>query len=79
MDFHQKWGHLNFRSCLDLLKMESGKVDQMMCPECELSKSIRKKAPTNSITRADQPIYRLHMDLSGRKNKTLKLYRYYTY
>lgn len=75
MDFHRKWGHLNFDLCLKILEMESGPL--LVCPECELSKSKRKRIPVVSVTRSDQPLYRIHMDLSGRKLSSLKGERYY--
>ena len=77
MDFHRKWGHLNFKECLKELDMDTGAVKEMRCPECELTKSRRKPAPKEAITRADQPVYRLHADLSGRKLQSLQGYRYY--
>ena len=30
MDFHQKWGHLNFEDCLKELKMDPGSVEDMV-------------------------------------------------
>ena len=57
--------------------MELGDAKKMICPECKLSKLNRKKAPVESITRADQVLYRIHADLSGRKLSTLAGFRYY--
>lgn len=76
MDFHRRWGHLDFRLCRDILDMESSDTP-LVCPECELSKSRKKRIPIVSVTRADQPLYRIHMDLSGRKLSSLKGERYY--
>ena len=55
MDFHRKWGHLNFNECLKELDMDTGTVKDVRCPECELTKSRRRPAPKEAITRADQP------------------------
>ena len=77
MDFHIKWNHLNFPACCKELGMELGDAKKMICPECKLSKLNRKKAPVESITRADQVLYRIHADLSGRKLSSLAGFRYY--
>lgn len=50
---------------------------KLVCEECELSKIKVKNIPREASTRSDQPIYRLHVDLSGRKLSTLDGKRYY--
>ena len=77
MDYHARWGHLGFEECLKALGMERGDVDKMVCPECQLAKLKVKPIPTRASTRSDQPIYRIHFDLSGRKLATLDGSRYY--
>ena len=77
MDFHIKWGHLNFPACCKELGMDESHVNKLICPECQLSKQIRKKRPKESATRSDQPCYRIHADLSGRKLSSLAGFRYY--
>ena len=57
--------------------MDLGDARKMICPECQLSKLNRKRAPAESITRADQALYRIHADLSGRKLSSLAGFRYY--
>ena len=67
MDFHRKWGHLNFAECCKELAMNQEKAKGIICEECELAKIRKKKIPRGTVTRSDQPIYRVHVDLSGRK------------
>ena len=57
--------------------MDLGDARKLICPECQLSKLNRKRAPVESITRADQALYRIHADLSGRKLSSLAGFRYY--
>lgn len=75
--FHKQWGHLNLEECLKCLDMSRGNVDELVCQECELSKARRKKIGKTSVTRADQALYRVTMDLSGRKLATLSKHRYF--
>ena len=77
MDFHRKWGHLNFAECCKELGMNQEKAKGIICEECELAKIRKKKIPRGTVTRSDQPIYRVHVDLSGRKLSSLEGYRYY--
>ena len=55
--------------------MKSGK--SIVCADCSLVKLRRGWSPPETSTRASQPIYRLHVDLSGRKRMSLQGYRYY--
>ena len=77
MYFHIKWNHLSFPACCKELGMDLGDARRMVCPECQLSKLNRKRAPAETITRADQALYRIHADLSGRKLSSLDGFRYY--
>ena len=77
LDFHRRWGHLNFATCCKELGMNEEKAKGIICEECELAKIRKKKIPKGTVTRSDQPIYRIHVDLSGRKLSSLEGYRYY--
>ena len=77
MDFHITWGHLNFQACCRELNMSEERAKDMICEECELAKIRKKRIPKGTVTRSDQPIYRIHADLSGRKLSSLEGYRYY--
>ena len=57
--------------------MDPGSVKDMVCPECSLAKLKRKNVPLEASTSADQPLYRIHADLSGRKLSSLVGYRYF--
>ena len=77
MDFHRRWGHLNFEECCKQLGMSINASKKLVCEECELSKIRVKNVSKVASSRSDQPIYRLHVDLSGRKLSTLDGKRYY--
>ena len=77
MDYHARWAHVDFESCRKALGMERGDIEKMVCPECQLAKMKVRPIPVRASTRSDQPLYRLHFDLSGRKLSTLSGYRYY--
>ena len=72
---HQTYGHLNFKSCCKMLDMVEGPFP--ICSDCQMSNLNRLPAPKSSVTRASKPLYRLFMDLSGRKSASLAGYRYY--
>lgn len=57
--------------------MSEERAKDMICEECELAKIRKKRIPKGTVTRSDQPIYRIHADLSGRKLSSLEGYRYY--
>ena len=48
-----------------------------MCADCSVTKLKRSKVVSETVSRASLPIYRLHVDLSGRKKASLAGYRYY--
>ena len=77
MDFHRRWGHLNLEECCKQLGMSISASKKLVCEECELSKIRVKNISKVASSRSDQPIYRLHVDLSGRKLSTLDGKRYY--
>ena len=76
-DYHQVVGHLNFPDCRKMLSMEESKQGDPICESCELSKSKVIARPREASTRSSQPIYRLFVDLSGRKKASLVNYRYF--
>ena len=57
--------------------MEKGDVDKLVCPECELARLRKRNIPKVATTRSDRVLYRLHIDLSGRKLSTLEGERYW--
>ena len=73
---HLELGHVNFPACRKVLDMETVGPDPI-CESCELSKSVRQTIPKIAHTRSSKPIYRLFIDLSGRKRASLNNYRYY--
>ena len=75
LDYHRRNGHVNMSKCIQLLNMKNGK--KIQCSDCCLTKLRRGWAPSETCSRASLPIYRLHVDLSGRKRVSLHGYRYY--
>lgn len=75
LDYHRKVGHLNFDQCYTQLKMKHGSTPT--CPDCLLTKMPRLKYIKETSTRASLPLYRLFIDLSGRKRASLAGFRYY--
>ena len=73
---HRKWGHISFdkvRAIRGLPKVKDALED--LCNDCwkaEMKEPTRKK---ETVNRADRILYRIHMDLTGKKAKNIKGYR----
>ena len=76
-DYHQVTGHINFPECRRMLSMDESKQGDPVCEACELSKSRVIPRPKEASTRSARPIYRLFVDLSGRKRASLAGYRHF--
>ena len=75
--FHEARGHLSFAKCRKMLGMPAAKGEELSCEYCDRVKA--KKQPTKKFanSRASKPIYRLFIDLSGKKQRTGKGYQYF--
>ena len=79
MDVHTRFGHVNINTCFRIMGLpppdkDSAKIE---CDACEREKQMKQGLPDQAQTRASLPMYRLHVDSSGKRCETEGGNRYF--
>ena len=69
---HVRYGHVNLKTICKILGLPPPSKDtpKIECESCEVEKQRKQALPDKSQTRASRPLYRLHVDSSGKKSAT---------
>ena len=79
MDVHLRFGHVNAATCLRIMGLPppDKTTDKIECDACEREKQSKQSLPDKAQTRARLPLYRVHVDSSGKRTETEGGNRYY--
>ena len=79
MDVHLRFGHVNVATCLRIMGLPPPDKDtaRIECDACEREKQSKQSLPDVAQTRARLPLYRVHVDSSGKRSETEGGNRYY--
>ena len=79
MDVHTRFGHVNLNTCFRIMGLPPPDRDSLKieCDACEREKQMKQSIPDKAQTRASLPLYRLHVDSSGKRCETEGGNRYF--
>ena len=79
MDVHLRFGHVNVATCLRIMGLPPPDKDteKIQCDACEREKQSKQSLPDQARTRARLPLYRVHVDSSGKRSETEGGNRYF--
>ena len=68
-EVHLRFGHVNIKTVCKILGLPPPDKDtpKIECESCELEKQRKQSLPDKAQSRASRPMYRLHIDSSGKK------------
>ena len=71
-EVHVRFGHVNLKTICKILGLPPPTKDtpRIECESCELEKQRKQSLPDKAQSRASRPMYRLHIDSSGKKSPT---------
>ena len=71
-EVHVRFGHVNIKTICKILGLPPPTKDtpRIECESCELEKQRKQSLPDKAQSRASRPMYRLHIDSSGKKSPT---------
>ena len=69
---HVRYGHVNIKTVCKILGLPPPSKDtpKIECESCEVEKQRKQSLPDKAQSRASRPMYRLHVDSSGKKSAT---------
>ena len=69
---HVRFGHVNIKTVCKILGLPPPSKDtpKIECETCEIEKQRKQSLPDKAQSRASRPMYRLHVDSSGKKSAT---------
>ena len=69
---HVRFGHVNIKAVCKILGLPPPTKDtpKIECESCEIEKQRKQSLPDKAQSRASRPMYRLHVDSSGKKSAT---------
>ena len=72
MDVHLRFGHVNVATCHRIMGLPPPDKDspKIECDACEREKQPRQSLSDKAQTRARLPLYRVHVDSSGKRSAT---------
>ena len=72
MDVHIRYGHVNLKTCFDIMGLPPPDKNSpvIQCESCQREKQNLQSIPDNAQSRASLPLYRVHIDSSGKRIST---------
>ena len=72
MDVHVRYGHVNLKTCFDIMGLPPPDKNSpsIQCESCQREKQNLQSIPDNAQSRASLPLYRVHIDSSGKRCST---------
>ena len=72
MDVHVRYGHVNLKTCFDIMGLPPPDKDSpvIQCESCQREKQNLQSLPDKAQTRASLPLFRVHIDSSGKRCMT---------
>jgi len=72
MDVHVRFGHVNASTCMRIMGLPPADKDspKIECDACEREKQPKQGLSDKAQTRARLPLYRVHVDSSGKRSAT---------
>ena len=69
---HVRYGHVNIKTVCKILGLPppDHNTPKIECESCEVEKQRKQALPDKAQSRASRPLYRLHIDSSGKKSAT---------
>ena len=69
MDVHVRYGHVNLKTCFDIMGLPPPDKDSptIQCESCQREKQNLQSFPDSAQSRASLPLFRVHIDSSGKR------------
>ena len=69
MDVHVRYGHVNLKTCFDIMGLPPPDKDSptIQCESCQREKQNLQSFPDIAQSRASLPLFRVHIDSSGKR------------